>query len=460
MSRYQRILLTALSQQGINPRQGYSPRGGCSQAIAGTGPEILISGPAGTGKSRAVLEKLHFIARHYPGSRCLIVRKTRESLTESALLTYEDHVLGPNHPLTYGPQRASRKSYSYPNGSEIVVGGLKSYGRDQTAKIMSTEYDLIYVQEAIELTEAEWEDLTTRLRNGKVDFQQIIADTNPSYPTHWLKQRADRGDTLLIESRHTDNPKLWDLQAGHWTRVGADYIAKLDSLTGHRKERLRYGRWVQAEGVVYPEWDRAVHLVDSLPPEILKDLGWVEAEEKAKALRKYRSIDFGYTNPFSCLWGALDGDGRLYIYRQIYHTQRTVRRHSQDIKKHSQGERYRASVADHDAEDRATLAENGIRTKAARKAVSVGLERVRERLKIAGDGRPRLYILKDSLIERDESLVEAGQPWELGQEFDSYIWADKKGDQPVKESDHGQDALRYMIMEIDGGPKGPIAYEI
>ena len=439
-------MLTALSKSGINPRQAYSPRGGCARAIASTAPEVLISGPAGTGKSRAALEKLHFISRHYPGSRCLIVRKTRESLTESALLTFEDHVLGKGHPLSAGAQRASRKSYIYPNGSEIVVGGLKAYGRDQTAKIMSTEYDLIYPQEAIELTEDEWESLGTRLRNDRVDFAQILADTNPSYPQHWLKQRCERGQCELIESRHTDNPRLWDLGAGQWTERGAEYIARLDALTGPRKLRLRHGRWVQAEGVVYPEWDREIHLIDPFPiPE-----DWA----------RLRAIDFGYTNAFVCLWGALDGDDRLFVYRQLYHTGRTVARHSQDIKRESKGESYRATLADHDAEDRATLAEHGIITRPAQKAVSVGLEKVRERLKPAGDGRPRLFVFRDCLIERDQGLGEAGLPWALEQEWDGYIWAQGRKEAPIKASDHGLDALRYMVMELDGGPRGPVIYEI
>lgn len=376
------------------------------------------------------------------------MRKTRESLTESALLTFEQWVLGVGHPLASGAQRASRKAYQYPNGSEIVVGGLKAYGKDQTAKIMSTEYDLIYVQEAIELSLDEWESLTTRLRNGKVDFQQILADTNPAQPQHWLKQRCDLGECLLIESRHQDNPKLWDLEAGQWTEQGAEYIGRLDKLTGPRKLRLRHGRWVQAEGVVYPEWDPDVHLVD-----------WFAIPEDWPRLR---SIDFGYTHPFCCLWGALDGDGRLFIYAQIYYTERTVARHSTDIKAHSKGERYRATVADHDAEDRATLREHGISTRPARKAVSVGLEKVRERLVVAGDGKPRLFVLRDCLIEKDHKLAEAGQPWALDQEFDAYLWAEGLGkkDQPVKEFDHGQDALRYMVMQIDGGPSGPVAYEV
>jgi hypothetical protein len=43
-----------------------------------------------------------------------------------------------------------------------MIGGM-----DKPTKIMSSEYDFIYVQEAIELTETDWENLTTRLRNGR-----------------------------------------------------------------------------------------------------------------------------------------------------------------------------------------------------------------------------------------------------------------------------------------------------
>src|SRR5262249_27220491 len=105
-----------------------------------------------------------------------------------------------------------------------------------------------------------WEKVTTRLRNGVMPYQQLIADTNPDRPTHWLKQRCDAGRTLLLESRHEDNPVLWDMKAKAWTRIGTDYLAKLGALTGPRKLRLRDGRWVQAEGVVYEGWDPASYL--------------------------------------------------------------------------------------------------------------------------------------------------------------------------------------------------------
>src|SRR5262245_60510234 len=187
--------------------------------------------------------------------RGLILRKTRMSLTESALVTFEQHVIPEGHSILNGPRRNFRQVYRYPNGSELVTGGL-----DNPSRVMSTEFDLIYPQEAIELREEEWEALTTRLRNGKMPYQQILGDTNPDKPQHWLKRRCDAGKCRLLESRHEDNPILYG--DGDWTPRGRAYLATLDALTGARRARLRLGRWVQAEGVVYEGFDPAVHVID------------------------------------------------------------------------------------------------------------------------------------------------------------------------------------------------------
>jgi PBSX family phage terminase large subunit len=415
----------------------YEPFGAARELWTDHRDEVLISGPAGTGKSRACLEKIHAVCLRWPGARALIVRKTRESLTETALVTFEEKVLPAHSPIVGGSRRSHRQSYLYPNGSVVVVGGL-----DRPGKVMSTEYDLIYVQEAIELFEDDWESLTTRLRNGVVPFQQLIADTNPDRPTHWLKLRVDRGATAMLESRHEDNPILWDRDANQWTEIGRTYIGKLDRLTGARKPRLRHGKWVQAEGVVYDEWDRQIHIVDPfpIPPS------W----------RRIRAIDFGYSNPFVCLWIAVDDDRRMYVYRELYHTKRTVKVHAKQINELSEGESYEFSVADHDAEDRATLRENGIATIAARKEVNPGIEGVQERLKDAGDGRARLYVFRNCLVERDPALNDAKKPCSILEEFDSYSWPkapDGKASKeaPEKLNDHALDALRYAAMAVDRG---------
>ena len=58
-------------------QKAYGPRGGAKALFYCKDSEVLLAGPAGTGKSRAALEKLHLLALKYPGLRGLMVRKTR-----------------------------------------------------------------------------------------------------------------------------------------------------------------------------------------------------------------------------------------------------------------------------------------------------------------------------------------------------------------------------------------------
>lgn len=405
----------------------YLPRGGASLMFKSHGPAVLIDGPAGTGKTHAVLEKVWGLANKYPGTRALLVRKTRASLTESVLVTWETKVCPPGDPILDGPTRAHRQSYVFPNGSVVVCGGL-----DNPDRIMSTEYDLVAVFEATEATEDDAEKLQTRLRNGVMPYQQIIFDCNPGAPTHWLKKMSDDGRATRFPSRHEDNPS-----------VTPEYLGVLDRLTGHRHARLRLGLWAAAEGVVYPEFDAAIHIIDAMPA------GW-------ERWRKFRAIDFGYTNPFVCQWWAVDSDGRMYLYREIYHTQRTVADHAKEIRRLSIGEVYEATVADHDAEDRATLAQEGISTIAARKDVTVGIQAVAARLRAAGDGKPRLFILRDCRVGQDAALREAKKPTCTAEEWDGYVWNKTKEGKPTKEDplkvdDHGLDTLRYAVQHLDRG---------
>lgn len=399
------------------------------------GREVVVSGPAGTGKSRGCLELLHLRALKYAGSRGLITRKERATLTQTALVTFNVEV----QPDVDGVRwRTQEQEYRYPNGSVIVVGGLDKEGR----KVMSGQYDFIYVNEATELGEVEWENLTTRLRNGKAPYQQIFGDCNPDAPLHWLKRRADSGKTLMLESRHEDNPILWDAEAGQWTARGIEYIeGVLDNLTGVRKLRLRFGQWAAAEGMVYDGWDRAKHLIDQF--EIPAD--WP----------RYLAIDFGYTNPFVCQWWAQDPDGRLYRYREIYRTQRLVEDHAREIMDLSDGEpKPQAVICDHDAEDRATFEKHtGLTTMAAHKAVSPGIQAVASRFKVAGDGKPRLFYLRGALVAPDAALIDRKKPTCSEEEIEGYVWdtsaGRKRGEEPFKRDDHGMDATRYLVAYFD-----------
>lgn len=424
----------------------FEVRGAARELFLSRDKELCIVGAAGTGKSNAALMRLHLLALSTPGMRALITRKTAVSLASTTLVTFNKKVakeaLAARHVRWYGGSANKPAAYQYSNDAEIVVGGM-----DKPVKIMSAEYDLAFADEATELTLEDWEYIKTRLRNGVLPWQAQWAACNPGDPTHWLKQRANAGQLRMLTSLHRDNPAYYTPD-GQLTPAGADYMDTLDGLTGLRRQRLLYGQWAAAEGLIYDEWSEAVHLVDRfVPPD-----DWP----------RYWAVDFGFTNPAVVQWWAVDPDGRMYLYRELYLTGTLVEEIARLCLKQVQdaGGRWkepkpRAIICDHDAEGRATLAKHlGMSTRAADKRVKIGIQQVQTRLKPAGDGKPRIFIMRDCTMRRDPKLRAAKKPSSTLEEITGYVWEDKKDETPVKIDDHGMDTMRYAVMHIDPPGRG------
>lgn len=435
-------------------RHIYRPRGSAIDLFETRDGETLLAGPAGTGKSRACLEWLNLVMCKYPGARALMARKVRRSLTQSGMVTFKEYVMPgivPRPKFHTGDQ-----AYRYSNGSQIVVAGF-----DDPEKIKSTEFDVAYVQEATELTEEDWEILTTRAgRWRKVPYGRIVGDCNPAGPTHWLRRRAEAGKLRLMESVHEDNPVLYNAETKEWTERGMSYLGVLDQLSGVRLQRLRFGRWAAAEGLIYEGWDRSVHLIDRVP-FFGKDQD-VDGAGVPHAWPRYWAIDFGYENPFVLQCWAQDPDGRLYRYRELYGTHQLVEDWARlSIASMASDEpRPQAIVCDHDAEDRKTFERHsGMSTEAARKDVSTGIQAVQARFRVAGDGKARLFLIRDGLLEQDQDLASVHKPTCSEEEIDGYVWAKTpegkaSKEQPDKIDDHGMDAMRYMVAHFDLGMGG------
>lgn len=416
--------------------------GGAREFWRYKGQEAILSGPFETGKTIAAMMKLHALLVKYDNSRAFITRDTYQSLLSTAIVTYENKILPvrPDHPdsaiVKYGGSRPEH--YTYPNGSHLLVVGL-----DNPTKLLSGEFDYGYVNQAEEASLDAWETLVGRCtgRAGNAPYTQVMGDCNPSVPTHWILHRAS---LKLFEQRHQHNPNLYNQETGEATEQGKRSIGILSSLTGIRKKRGFLGIWASNEGVVYESFDKDIHVIarDKVP-EIVS---W------------YLAIDFGYTNPFVCqLWG-LDRDGRMYLWHEIYFTKRTVNAHAPKIKAMIGNRTIKAIIADHDAEDRATLAEHGLITIAAKKEISVGIQAIEERLIVQGDGKPRFYLVGGACTEYDPELYREypgdTHPCSTEHEFPAYEWPEGKDGKPNKEApldlnNHGLDAARYMVMHLD-----------
>ncbi len=414
-------------------------RGAARQFLTDKSPELGMVGSAGTGKTTGALYKLHLASLASPGCRSLLARREAVSLAATTLQSFNRFViaeaLATGLVVWYGGSAKEPAAYHYRNGSTIQVGGL-----DRPERIMSAEFDRILVDEGTDITERAYQLLLTRLRGTHASYRQMMLCCNPQGPTHWVKKRADSGKLTLLTSRHQDNPMYYD-RAGNLTAAGAEYMARLNALTGVERLRLLDGIWAAAEGVIYKGYSAALHEV----PAFRIPASWP----------RYWSVDFGFTHPFVLQCWAVDPDGRAYRYREIFHTQRLVEDHARKILSivapdgHWIEPKPRAIICDHDAEDRATLERHlKMTTTPARKSVSDGIQATEARWKPAGDGKPRLFYVKGALVERDTSLEQDGKPTCSEEEIGSYIWNPEK-DAPVKEKDDGMDCTRYLVAHLD-----------
>ncbi len=415
----------------------YAPRGAAGTLLYSHAPEILIVGPAGTGKTRACLEKVLLCAQKYPGTRALLVRRTRASMTQSVLVTLEEKVVPALHPLLSGPSRALRTAYRLDNRSEIVAAGL-----DNADRIMSTEFDLVAAFEATEITEEQWEKLLSRLRNGKMPYQQAVADCNPSGPHHWLNLRASRGAMELLISRHEDNPALFDARKKCFTEAGQRYMAMLARLTGVRRQRLLEGQWAAAEGLVYPGFMEAV-----LPEN--------PGTLPAPAVRVIAGVDFGFTEPLAVLVLAVGRNRVAYVVEEIYATRVPQARATALLTTLAQRWQIETFYCDPARNDSIHMLKDAGLCCApnALRRIDEGIALVETRFM---DGRLKIY------PRCVETIREAAE----------YVYRKNSdgsmSNRPSDHENHAMDALRYAINGLDGArqdvgnhaPDGPPAAEL
>lgn len=401
--------------------------------------EIMLSGASETGKTFASLCKIHNLLASTPNAIGILVKQHYSSIKISVLPTFDKVIsLSSVKPILRGGQRPTH--YEYANGAVLYLVGMDD---GSGSKILSAGVDFAYINQAEQLALQDWEYILTRCtgRAGNTKNPQVFGDCNPSHDKHWILRR--RKFTLVFyETSHMDNPTLYD-DDGKITEQGEHTIAILNGLTGIRRDRLYLNKWVSVEGIVYEDYAPSKHNIQTSSIVWGAPANWLFA----------RSIDFGYRNPFVCLWFAINRESaEVYLIGQYYMTQRTITEHIKHIEKISEAliqrvgfrPNYEVTIADHDSDNIALLQASSIPiTKANKRDIPAGIEAVTELFRT-----DKLFICSDSLFEVDIKLLEDKQPLRVEDELLCYAWkqsTDAK-DIPDKRYDHSMDALRYFAV--------------
>jgi phage terminase large subunit len=308
----------------------------------------------------------------------------------------------------------------------------------------------VYIQEATEegVTFDLYETLLRLLRNGRMPYHQIMMDCNPTTPTHWLYKRSQPGGMLKrYQSKHQDNPRFYDRVAQQWTTAGEEYLSTLRRMTGARKARFYEGEWKAAEGLVYDGY-----VAEPTPKGHILQPGWKAPND----WRRVWGIDWGFTAPLSLGIWALDGDGRMYLTRELYVTRWRVDRVAKWARMmldSGQEPKPVAIVCDHDPEAAATFeAVSNLTVEMADKTDrDKGIQQVQRRFDFAGDDRPRIFFSESARWNEAESeLIAAGKPTSGVEELIGYKWKqDADKDEPEETNDHFCDQMRYVTRYLE-----------
>lgn len=392
-------------------------------------PTLLLTGAAGGGKSRLAAEKVNTYLSKYPGATGLVLRKAREYCNKSVVPFLRHTVIGD---LTNVEHKKSDGLFQYNNGSVLYIGGMKDQGQREAIRSIGQDgaLDIAWLEEANAFTIEDYEEVLPRMRGKAAKWSQVILTTNPDDSYHWINTRLIQGgEASVYYSSYRQNPHL-----------PQSYFDIMDKLTGIRRDRLRDGKWVRAEGVVYDEFEPKVHVVDPLNP----------------GGRYLAAVDWGFTNPGVIQVWYVDGDGRLFLVEEIYQTGKLISWWVTQAKRLN--DQYSIETFVCDPAEPGNIEEfrtAGLIATGADNRITLGIQKVKGRLLTADDSRPRLYLCRGATQDLDQTLVNAYKPASTEQEFGSYVWPKGVDGKPVKEKpidehNHGLDCLRYMVMYLDG----------
>lgn len=301
------------------------------------------------------------------------------------------------------------------------LGGRKNFyyvfgGRDESSYMLIQGMTLagILLDETALMPRSFVEQAVTRTLS--VDGAKLWFNCNPASPSHWFYRewilKAEERGAKRLHFLLEDNPGLSEK---------AIERAKA-SFSGVFYDRYILGKWVAAEGLVYP---RAA------------DGEGVVPDEPRDYTRFAVSVDYGTLNPCSMgLWGYCGGV--WYRFAEYYHSGResheqlTDEEYCDALEALAGGRPLEAVVADPSASSFLTaLRRRGkYRVRPADNAVLAGIR----------DVAAALHEGRIAVCENCEAALR---------EFSLYRWDTESGeDRPVKENDHAMDEIRYFVRTM------------
>lgn len=415
-----------------------------TQFLSANEREVFYGGARGGGKTYSLLiAPLRYV--HKPAHRALLIRRSMPELRDVIFQTQQIY----RKAEPKARFKSQENTWYFPSGARIEFGYCENL--QDVLRYQGQSYSWIGIDELPQYANSDiWQFLKSSLRTtdpsiplhmratgnpgniGSAWVKKLFID--PAEPNTRITEKIEYeldGRTLSSEiTRKFIAASVWD---NPYLTQDQSYVAMLASLPEVKRKQFLYGDWDVVDEGAFPEFDKTVHTCDSF--EIPN--GWT----------KIRAADFGYAAHSAILWGAVDFDGCLWIYRELYVNRLTADKlgqmimevevddgRIQDALLDSSCWAKRGDVGPSIAE---TINREGCRFRPSDRSPGsrvAGKIELHKRLMIDEDtDEPKLKILKNckNLISQIAALpVDARNPEDVD----------------TKSEDHLYDALRYMIM--------------
>lgn len=282
--------------------------------------EILYGGAAGGGKTKAIVMDALFRTMRNPDTTAAIFRRTFRELEDTdikeALASY---------PKGLAKYNAGRHEFSLVNGSKILFRHCENEA--DRFNYSGIEIQFLYFDELTSFEQTIYDFLKTRMRAKKaLGVTPIVRSaSNPGNIGHgWVKKMfVDAGPYMSIQEQEIYSETLHKSKkirtqyipslAMENPFITEDYIFELEQKPEALRRALLNGDWDSFEGQVFKEFvDDPAHYQDRLWTHVIAPftipLDWP----------RYFSFDWGYSDPFSCQWWAMDFNGTAYLYKEWY----------------------------------------------------------------------------------------------------------------------------------------------
>lgn len=266
-------------------------------------------------------------------------------------------------------------------------------------------------------------DEVAMMRNFQIHWEEVIRPTLTDTKGQAMFISTPKGFNHFYDLYNKEASDQ-DYKSFHFTSYDNPYLPEEElekartEMTEDRFAQEYLADFRKTEGLVYKEFNRAIHLYDTLPDIFISE--------------RLLGIDFGYTNPTAQVLILKDNNGNYYAESEWYQSQQTNDQITETAQSFKPNKVYPDPEAPEKIVELRRNSLNCMEVLKGKDSIKNGINKIRELLK---QGRLKINRQCKNLI------------WE----FETYTYPEKRPDNPnpeipIKENDHCLDALRYVLQ--------------